>query len=100
MANAKDLRVISQAATSVSQELAVLFDDVRAHFIFLIPMPQVMKNKLYWRFCLLHIKFTDSYQQEKLGKITFLDQYYPLCALRIFPPVFFFYFFFFSPPLL
>lgn len=86
MANAKDLRVISQAATSVSQELAVLLDDVRAHFIFQIPMPQVMKNKLYWRFCLLHIKFTDSYQQEKLGKITFLDQYYPLCALRIFSP--------------
>lgn len=33
MANAKDLRVISQAATSVSQELALLIDDVRAHFI-------------------------------------------------------------------
>lgn len=34
MANAKDLRDISQAATSVSQELAALIDDVRAHFIF------------------------------------------------------------------
>lgn len=29
MANAGDLRVISQAVTSVSQELAVLMDDVR-----------------------------------------------------------------------
>lgn len=29
MANAADLRVISQAATSVSQELAVIMDDVR-----------------------------------------------------------------------
>lgn len=47
MANAKDLRVISQAATSVSQELAALIDDVRAHFIFLIPMTQMTKNKLY-----------------------------------------------------
>lgn len=34
MANAADLRVISQAVTSVSQELAVLIDDVRAHVIF------------------------------------------------------------------
>lgn len=34
MANAGDLRVISQAVTSVSQELAVLIDDVRAHLIF------------------------------------------------------------------
>lgn len=34
MANAADLRVISQAVTSVSQELAVLIDDVRAHLIF------------------------------------------------------------------
>lgn len=33
MANARDLRVISQAATSVSQELATVIDDVRAfHF--------------------------------------------------------------------
>lgn len=33
MANARDLRVISQAATSVSQELATLIDNVRAiHF--------------------------------------------------------------------
>lgn len=38
MANAKDLRVISQGASSVSKELAGLFDDVRAHFIFLIPI--------------------------------------------------------------
>lgn len=30
MANARDLRVISQAATSVSQELATVIDDVRA----------------------------------------------------------------------
>lgn len=30
MANARDLRVISQAATSVSQELAMLIDNVRA----------------------------------------------------------------------
>lgn len=38
MANAKDLRVISQAASSVSKELAALIDDVRARFIFLIPI--------------------------------------------------------------
>lgn len=30
MANARDLQVISQAATSVSQELATVIDDVRA----------------------------------------------------------------------
>lgn len=35
MANAGDLRVISQAVTSVSQELAILIDDVRTHLIFL-----------------------------------------------------------------
>lgn len=47
MANSKDLRVISKAATSVSQELAALIDDVRAHFIFLIPMTQMKKYKLF-----------------------------------------------------
>lgn len=35
MANAGDLRVISQAVTSVSQELAVLIDDVRTNMIFI-----------------------------------------------------------------
>lgn len=34
MANAADLRVISQAATSVSQDLAALIDDVRTGLIF------------------------------------------------------------------
>lgn len=52
MANAKDLRIISQAATSVSQELAALIDDVRAHFLFLIPVTQTRTNKLNKRFCL------------------------------------------------
>lgn len=36
MANAGDFRVISQAVTSVSQELAVLIDDVRAHQLFYV----------------------------------------------------------------
>ena len=34
MANAGDLRVISEAVTTVSQELAVLIDDVRTHMMF------------------------------------------------------------------
>lgn len=38
MANAADLRSISQAVTSVSQELAVLIDDVREHQIFYIQL--------------------------------------------------------------
>lgn len=40
MANAADLRSISQAVTSVSQELAVLIDDVREHQIFYIQLFQ------------------------------------------------------------
>lgn len=47
MANARDLRVISQAATSVSQELAALIEDVRANLIFLISITQMIKNELY-----------------------------------------------------
>lgn len=47
MANARDLRVISQAASSVSQELAALIEDVRPNLIFLISITQMMKNELY-----------------------------------------------------
>lgn len=36
MANAEDLRSVSQAVTSVSQEMAVVIDDVRKHYILCI----------------------------------------------------------------
>lgn len=58
MANAADLRVISQAVTSVSQELAVLIDDVRAHLIFHVQLCILFKcspvdwTAFFWRCCM------------------------------------------------
>lgn len=67
MANAGDLRVISQAVTSVSQELAVLIDDVRTHLIH-------VRLCLYFVFVFFH--------RSKKKKVIFFS----ICFLPAFPP--------------
>ena len=57
MANAGDLRVISQAVTSVSQELAVLIDDVRTYLIFHVCLgPDI---------CLIYVQYLIFYGRSK-----------------------------------
>ena len=57
MANAANLRDISQAVTSVSQELAVLMDDVRhiSDFPLFLYFNNLIASRLKTEFFVLHI---------------------------------------------